>query len=128
MGYPTDNLDKALARRAGSSTARPAWQEWMSRHDTVPSFALQAPEVIQGFTGSWAAQYVLGSSQKTVSVPNTPAPVQRQGTHLGQPGMAEINFRPYDWGTTRHGKYGPSLLGHPISFEVVGPTLKSPEM
>lgn len=127
-GYPTDTLDKALARRASSSAARPIWQEWMSRHDTVPGFALQAPEVIQGFTGSWAAQYVLGSSQKTVEVPVTPAVVQRQGTHLGQPGMAEINFRPYDWGTTRHGKHGPALLGHPISFEVVGPTLKSPHM
>jgi len=128
MGYPTDKLDKAFVQRASSSTARPAWQEWMSRHATVPSSALQAPEVIQGFTGSWAGQYVLGSSQKTVAVPVTPAPMQRQGSHLGLPGMAEINFRPYDWGTTRHGKYGPSLLGHPVSFEVVGPTLKSPDM
>lgn len=124
--YPTSRLNKALAQRASTSSTRPAWQELLGRNATVPSKAIQAPEVIQGFTGSWAAQYVLGQGQKTENVPESPAPIQRQGNHLGQPGMAEINFRPYDWGTTRHGKYGPSLLGHPVSFEVVGPTAKSP--
>ena len=124
--YPTTKLEKALARRGASSTARPAWQEWMGRHDTVPGSALQAPDVLQNFTGSWAAQYGLGASRQTTNAPESPATAQRQINRLGTPGMPEINFRPYDWGTTRHGKYGPSLLGHPISFEVVGPTLKSP--
>lgn len=126
--YPTSKLNKALARKGLSNTTRPSWQEVMERHDTVPSKALQAPEVIQGFTGSWAAQFVLGAGQQTMDAPESPAPIQRQRNHLGQPGMAEINFRPYDWGTTRHGKYGPSLLGHPVSFQVVGPTIKSPNL
>ena len=128
MDYPTSKLDKALVNRGASTTARTTWQEWMSRHDSVPSSALLAPQVIQGFQGSWAAQYGLAPSQRTGYLPETPAPLQRQVSHLGQPGMAEINFRPYDFATTRHGKYGPSLLGHPVSFEIVGPTLKSRDL
>lgn len=126
--YPNSKLDKALARRAASTINRASWQEWMERHDTVPGFAIQAPEVLQGFSGSWAAQYGLDNSVKGTSAQVSPAQVQRQVNHLGLPGMAEIAFRPYDWGTTRHGKYGPSLLGHPVSFEVVGPTAKSPQL
>jgi hypothetical protein len=124
--YPKTKLEKALARRGHTSTSRPAWRELFERHDTVPSNkAIQAPEVIQGFSGSWAAQYALSNAVRDNSVGSTPAQVQRSTNKLGQPGLPEINFRPYDWDTTRHGKYGPSLLGHPISFEVVGPTLKS---
>ena len=100
----------------------------MERHDTVPASAILAPEVLQGFSGAWAAQYGLDNAVKATDTPKTPAQVQRRTNHLGQPGMGEIDFRPYDWGTTRHGKYGPSLLGHPISFEVVGPTAKSPQL
>lgn len=122
--FPTSKLDKALARRAAVSTSRPAWQELLDRHDTVPASALQAPEVLKGFQGSWAAQYVIEGGQRTQRRGEAPAPVQRQVNHLGQPGVPEINFRPYDWGTTRHGKYGPSLLGHPVSFSVLGPTAK----
>lgn len=123
--YPTTKLDKALAQRAATSSVKPAWRELMERHNTVAaSKALQAPDVLQGFSGSWASMYSLGGAVRDEQYPGTPAPIQRVSSHLGQPGMGEINFRPYDYGTNRHGKYGPSLLGHPISFEIVGPTLK----
>lgn len=125
---PSTKLEKALARRGFSSTDRPAWQEWMERHDSVPAKAILAPEVLQGFSGSWAAQYSLDNAVQSTTAPITPAQVQRRSNHLGQPGVGEIDFRPYDWGTTRQGKYGPSLLGHPVSFEVVGPTAKSPQL
>jgi hypothetical protein len=123
--YPLTKLEKALARRGQTSSSRPAWRELMERHDTVPSTkALQAPEVISGFSGSWAATYALEGGVHDNASADTPAPLQLRTNRLGQQGMSEINFRPYDFGTTRHGKYGPSLIGHPISFQVVGPTAK----
>ena len=124
--YPLTKLDKALARRAATSSSRTAWQELMERYDTVPSSkSIQAPDAITGFSGSWAASYDLGGALRDMAMGESPAQIQRRTNLLGQPGMAEINFRPYDHGTNRHGKYGPSLLGHPISFQVVGPTAKT---
>jgi len=123
--YPLTKLEKALARRGQSSSSRPAWRELMERHDTVPATkALQAPDVLSGFSGSWAAAYALDGGVQNSGFAYSPAPLQLRTNRLGQPGMAEINFRPYDFGTTRHGAYGPSLIGHPISFQVVGPTVK----
>jgi len=124
--YPVTKLEKALARRGASTSGKPAWQELMGRHDTVPaSKAIQAPDALSGFSGSWAASYELAGSVRDAGGLLTPAQVQRRTNRLGQPGMAEINFRPYDVGTSRHGKYGPSLLGHPISFQIVGPTARA---
>jgi len=124
--YPTTKLEKALARRGAATTARPAWQELMARHDTVPaSKAIQAPDALSGFSGSWAGSYELSGAIRDVDVAESPPQVQRRTNRLGQPGMGEINFRPYDHNTSRHGKYGPSLLGHPVSFQVIGPTAKS---
>jgi hypothetical protein len=45
---------------------------------------------------------------------------------LGLPGVPDVDFVPYAAGTNRFGGKGPALLGHPISWEVVGTTLKSP--
>lgn len=125
--YPTSKKDKALARRGFSSSSKPYWRELMERFDTVPSGkALQAPDVVSGFAGSWAAQYTVDNSvRSSVTEGEGVPPVQERINRLGQPGMAEINFRPYDVNTGREGKYGPSLLGHPISFSIVGPTLKN---
>lgn len=126
VDFPTDKLNKALHRRGLSSTTKPHWRELSRRHDTVPSsLAIQAPEVIQGFSGSWAGIYGIEEGHRTQNAGQSPAPIQKQINRLGQPGMAEINFRPYDWGTNRKGKYGPSLLGHPISFSIVGPTVRA---
>lgn len=126
--YPTSKLDKALAQRGFSTASKPAWRELFERHASVPaSKALQAPEAIKGFAGSWAAQFDFEEGVRSEGRAEGVAPVQRQINRLGQPGMPEINFRPYDVNTGRSGPYGPSLLGHPISFSVIGPTLRSPQ-
>ena len=127
MATPKDTLSKALEQSSNTSDQRTPWQEALDRHVTVPaSRSVEAAEVFKGFAGSWAASYSLDISTvtSTQGAKGTPT-VQKKTSHLGQAGMPEINFRPYDWGTHRFADKGPSLLGHPISFEVVGPTLKS---
>jgi hypothetical protein len=44
----------------------------------------------------------------------------------GAPGFNDVDFVPYNWGTNRAGNRGGALRGSPISWEVIGPTLKSP--
>lgn len=96
---------------------------------TVPASKVsEAAEVIRGIAGSWAASYVLdpGLREDNVNTDNRyPNPQQLKISKLGQPGHPEINFAPYSFRTNRFGNKGGSLIGHPISFEVVGPTLKS---
>lgn len=96
---------------------------------TVPASKVsEAAEVIRGIAGSWAASYVLdpGLRDDNVNTDNRyPNPQQLKISKLGQPGHPEINFAPYSFRTNRFGNKGGSLIGHPISFEVVGPTLKS---
>jgi len=132
MAFPKDKLTKAHEQKAHTETSVPhaqraPWQEALDRHVTVPaSRSSEAAEVFRGFAGSWAASYEmgLGASSQNDGAQAVPA-LQRKTNRLGQPGLPEVNFRPYDWGTHRFGPKGPSLLGHPISFEIVGPTLKS---
>ncbi len=105
------------------------WQDPLTRLTTVPaSKVLEAAEVIRGLAGSWAASYVFEPGLRTENW-NTdnrsPNPQQIKTSRLGQPGFPEINFAPYAYGTNRQGNKGGSLLGHPISFDVVGPTLKT---
>lgn len=109
--------DKALASRADTSANRDPWDEALGRDQQG---------VLEGLAGSWAAFYANDLRQGTINESSTPAPIQAKVSKLGQPGMPEINFRPFDLGSNRFGSKGPSLLGHPISFSVVGPTLKSP--
>jgi len=103
----------------------------MERFSPVPaSKMVQAAEVIQGLAGSWANSYVLGSGSimddNRAQEPGAPSQVQAVLNTLGLPGMPEINFAPYAHRTNRMGSKGGSLIGHPISFSVVGPTLKNP--
>ena len=127
MATPKDKLSKVLEQRSDTSDTKAPWQEALDRHVTIPATrSVEAAEVFKGFAGSWAASYSLDSSVvSTTEGPQGVPAIQKKVSHLGQAGMHEINFRPYDWGTHRFGPKGPSLLGHPISFEVVGPTLKS---
>lgn len=105
------------------------WQEPFASLTTVPASKVQeASEVLQGFSGSWAASYVWDNGILGDNVSpdlNAPNPRRLKKTKLGDPGHPEINFAPYSYRTNRFGPKGGSLLGHPISFEVVGPTLKS---
>lgn len=131
MATPKDKFSKALEQKAHTQTGvaaqqRSPWEEALDRHVSVPaSRSLEAAEVFRGFSGSWAAGYELGMGASGESGEGGLPALQRKVNRLGQPGMPEVNFRPYDWGTHRFGPKGPSLLGHPISFSVVGPTLKS---
>ena len=110
------------------TTTRDPWQEAMERLTTVPATKVaEAASVIQGLAGSWAGSFVFGSAGiKDENQSLGSAPIQHVQNMLGRPGMPEINFAPYAARTNRFGSKGGSLLGHPISFSVVGPTLKNP--
>jgi|GEM_PF-1775250 len=135
-----DKLRKALERAAKTSSARTPWQEHVSRDESVDANrAALAAKIVEGFSGSWAAQYEYGfgslnrAAFATGDRPFTevdplgpPAPIRAKTNKLGRRGPPEINFVPYNWRTNTFGSKGPAVVGHPISFEVVGPTLKSP--
>lgn len=127
MATPKDKLNKANQQKANTSSTKAPWQEALDRHVSIPaSRSVEAAEVLRGFSGSWAATYELGMAAKSENDGALGSPaLQKKQNHTGRPGMPEINFRPYDWGTHRFGPKGPSLLGHPVSFEVVGPTDKT---
>lgn len=113
--------------KVSTSPDRQPWQEFLDRHASVPAQkALEAAPAVEGFAGSWAATYANGFGSQTALGATTPATASLRSSKLGQPGLPEINFVPYNHGTNRFGLKGPSLVGHPISFSIVGPTLKTP--
>jgi len=124
-----ENLVKAKQESGDTSADRHWWEELLQRNTTVPATkAIEAAEIISSFYGSWAAQYRIGpysNDPKEAPDGDIPPDYMQKFSHLGQPGMAEINFVPYSHGTNRFANKGPSLLGHPISFSVFGPTIKS---
>ena len=72
--YPLTKLDKALDRRGHSTEEKPSWRERLARHDSVPaSKAVLAPEVIKGFSGSWAAAFDLTGSVRDEQLAGHPA-------------------------------------------------------
>ena len=137
-----DKLRKANEREGKTRSQLDPWQELLSREATTnANRSLVAAKVIEGFAGSWAAQYNYGYGSTInptgglVSEPvagvdpqGPPVPVRSIESKLGKRGVPEVNFVPYNWRTNTFGNKGPSLIGHPISFEIVGPTLKSPAM
>lgn len=92
------------------------------------SRAVYENDILHGdFVGSWAGVFKYAPRSTRGTFQNTgisPSPILSQ-SNLGQPGMSDLDFVPYNVGTNTYGPKGPSLMGHPISFEVVGPTLKS---
>ncbi len=119
-----DNDNKAL-----TGAVRSPWQEPFSRFASVKGDrSLQSASPLAQFAGSWASSYSQGDQVVDDNETLTPALSRQTSSQLGQPGMPEINFRPFDFGTNRQGVKGPSLMGHPISFEIVGPTLKSQKL
>jgi len=129
-----ERLRKAFESKAATTEARQPWQEHLSRETSVPTRSSYAAEIVQGLAGSWASSYRYGFA--TTFVPDSsdvgsltfevPPPVRGRTTKLGLRGVPDIDFVPYNWRTNRFGQKGPSLVGHPISFQVIGPTLKSP--
>ena len=131
-----DLLRKAvLGRRSGTLGTLQPWQEATDRQTTVLSDKGAVPaDVVRGLTGSWAASYAYDLSGSVVSAGGSDGqthaevglPMRAQSTRLGQAGVPEINFPLYREHTNVFGPKGPALIGSPISFEVVGPTTKSP--
>jgi hypothetical protein len=135
-----DKLRKAFEAKGKTRQALEPWEEHLGRDATVyAARAAMAAKVIEGFSGSWSAQYHYGwqsivvptglgptEGVSTIDPQGPPSVVHEKEHHVGRKGVPEINFVPYNWGTNAFGSKGPSLVGHPISWEVVGPTLKSP--
>ena len=131
-----ENLRKALERSAQTNSVKQPWQEHFDRNTSAKAQkSILAADIIQGFSGSWAASYNYGygagitpfiDNVRKNDSDSAPVPVRAKTTKLGRRGVPDIDFVPYNWRTNRFGSKGPSLVGHPISYEVVGPTLKSP--
>lgn len=132
-----DQLRKALEQSAQTSPVKQPWQEHFGRNVSAKSQkSILAADIIQGFSGSWAASYNYGygagvtptggANERRADTAVAPVPIRAKTTKLGRRGPPDVDFVPYAWRTNRFGNKGPSLVGHPISYEVVGPTLKSP--
>lgn len=112
------DLEKLLAGAVPSSEKLPPDQEPLRvARDPDPT-----PTRVGG---SWAASWWMEASADEDGYAS-PGGRQVRFSHLGRPGFPEIDFRPYDFGTNRAGDRGPSLVGHAVSFEFVGPTARSP--
>lgn len=121
-----DKTQKNFERKARTSDSRQPWQERLERWTSIAAQKqLQATEIISGMSGSWAAQVSYDPSVFVgTAAASLPPVLSAIRNHLGKPGMPEIYFRPYDFRTNRESVRGPSLIGHPVAFEVVGPTAK----
>lgn len=111
-----------------SSQLLPSQEPYRVSYGLYPRETLGAV-LPEGFCGSWAASYgyTRKSLQGDFSVPTDG--ISKGGyneTLLGVPGFPDIDFVPYSFRTNRSGNKGEALLGHPISFDVVGPTIKAP--
>lgn len=134
--FLADLRKRVLGRHAGTLPNLSPWQEALGADTALLSDkGAVSADVVRGLAGSWAAafSYDYGGrfgfdpvvQQQSIYSETGPI-VRKQTNRIGQPGVPEINFVPYHADTNAFGYKGPSLIGHPISFEVVGPTLKSP--
>lgn len=120
-----DELKKALNKVQATTTARQTWQEQFDRQPSVSPESIQAAKAIEGFVGSWAAQANLVEIGTELLMYPQSAGVNEPRlvtSHLGRPGLPESNFPLYSWGTNKDSE--PAFLGHPISFSIVGPTVR----
>ena len=121
-------IRKLLAEAADTTSLRQPWQEPLGNKNTIQPRNIQAVEAVRGFVGSWASAYTFLTEEGLVEDSATgqvPTPVLPSVSRLGQPGFPEIDFVPFAAKTNQFAAKGPSLIGHPISFEVQGPTAKS---
>lgn len=132
---PTDLniLKKAFQNATATYEAAKPWDEPLDRRESVEVGQTFAAPVVPGDVGGWVAsggypyqsvEYsLLAESAQEGAVP--PSQTYHE-TYPGREGYNDVDFVPYNWGTNRFGSKGGALLGHPISWEVVGPTSKSP--
>jgi len=124
-----DKLKKAFEQTISTSASVQPWNEPLTRRDMVQSSQALAGPIVPGGLGSWVASGGFPLTVTTSLGVQTGAATPNRNRFemgLGLPGVPDVDFIPYAANTNRFGAKGPSLLGHPISWEVVGPTLKSP--
>lgn len=120
-----DELKKALDKVQATTATRQAWQEQFDRYPVVTPEHIQAAKALEGFAGSWAAQAILAPNTDellTYAQGDGIFSPQLVASHLGRPGVPESNFPLYARGTNKDDE--PAFLGHPISFSIVGATLR----
>lgn len=120
-----DELKKALNKVQATAMTRQTWQEPFDRQPVVSPDHIQAAKALEGFAGSWAAQAAIAPSSDellTYAQEDGVFVPQLVTSHLGRPGVPEVNFPLYARGTNKDDE--PAFLGHPISFSIVGPTLR----
>lgn len=132
---PTDLniLKKAFQNATATYEAAKPWDEPLDRRESVTTDQTFAAPVIPGDVGGWVASggYPYQSTEKSslaeyAQEGAVPPSQTYHETYPGREGYNDVDFVPYNWGTNRFGSKGGALLGHPISWEVVGPTSKSP--
>jgi len=116
MASDLDRLKKASLNTQATNNTE---SEHYSRNRTVRSEEIKSG--LSRFEGSWASDFSFGVSNKKDT-----HPLPSIKTGLGLQGYGDIDFIPYVENTNRIGLEGEATLGSPISFEVIGPTLKSP--
>ena len=115
----TNDLDRLKKSEQGIQATNDTTSEPYQRGRVV-----KADEVKTGLSklnGSWASEYLVEDATATSSE-------AKIKTGLGQVGLGDIDFVPYGENTSRIGVKGSPTLGAPISFEILGSTLKSPHV
>lgn len=133
---PTDLniLKKAFQNATSTSEATKTWDEPLTRRESTQAEQVFPAPALLSEVGGWVASS--GTPYATVENVGAITSTLQQGsaapsrtyyeTRPGRSGFNDVDFVPYNWGTNRFGNKGGALLGHPISWEVVGPTGKSP--
>ena len=114
-------------KKVNTTDSKDSWQEPFERESNVPAKAIQAIDTLLGFSGSWVGAYASPYSSIENGVRQVDAPSSNPNwrvSNLGRYGYPELNFIPYNYRTNAMGSKGGSLVGHPISFSIVGPTAK----
>lgn len=115
-------------KKTDTTEKKDSWQEPYSRETSVSAKAIQAIDTLLGFSGSWIGALSATAYTSTENFGNGDSPnsnPQWRVSNLGRFGYPELNFIPYNYRTNAMGSKGGSLVGHPISFSIVGPTVKS---
>ena len=114
-------------KKVSTTDKKDSWQEPFERETSVSATAIQAIDTLLGFSGSWMGAYANPYSSTEDHVRQHDSPSSNPDwriSNLGRYGYPELNFIPYNYRTNTIGSKGGSLIGHPISFSIVGPTAK----
>lgn len=114
-------------KKVSTTDKKDSWQETYNRDSNIPAKAIQALDTLLGFSGSWMGALASGYQSSSADVNLEPQNPKWRVSHLGAMGYPELNFIPYNYRTNAIGSKGGSLIGHPISFSVVGATTKTLE-